>query len=110
MSTPAQAESTPSVTRNDESHEYEIRVGGELAGIAGYRDRPGQILFTHTEIDPAFGGQGLGGILARAALDDSASRGLTIVPYCPFIQAYLRKHPDFSGVVEWPEDAQQRED
>lgn len=110
MSTPGQAETTPIVTRNDESHEYEIRVGGELAGIAGYRERPGQILFTHTEIDPAFGGQGLGSILARSALDDAVAQGLTIVPYCPFIQAYLRKHPDFSGTVEWPEDREGRAD
>lgn len=103
MSTADQAGTAPLVTRNDERHAYEISVAGERAGIAGYRDEPGRILFTHTEIDPAFGGQGLGGILARAALDDAVSRGLTIVPYCPFIQAYLQKHPDFVGDVEWPE-------
>lgn len=110
MSTADHAGTAPLVTRNDERHEYEIAVGGERAGIAGYRDEPGRILFTHTEIDPAFGGQGLGGILARAALDDAVSRGLTIVPYCPFIQAYLRKHPDFVGDVEWPEGAKRSAD
>lgn len=110
MSTADQAGTAPLVTRNDESHEYEISVNGERAGIAAYRDEPGRILFTHTEIDPAFGGQGLGAILARAALDDAVSRGLTIVPYCPFIQAYLQKHPDFVGDVDWPEDPQHRAD
>lgn len=103
MTTPSTDADTPEVVRNDASHEYEIRVGDRVAGIAGYRDEPGRILFTHTEIDPDFGGQGLGSILASAALDDAAERGLTIVPYCPFIQAYLRKHPDFSGEVSWPE-------
>ncbi|MGK9149480.1 N-acetyltransferase [Plantibacter flavus] len=110
MSTPGQAATTPRVTRNDETHEYEIRIGDDVAGIAGYHDQPGRILFTHTEIDPAFGGQGLGSVLAHAALDDAVSRGLTIVPYCPFIQAYLRKHPDFAGTVDWPEATPPRAD
>ena len=53
------------VTRNDDASRYEIRSDGGLAGFAEFELRPGAIRFTHTEIDPAFQGQGLAGILAK---------------------------------------------
>lgn len=77
-----------------ESHRYEIRVDGELAGFARYRLAPGQVVFTHTEIDPAFEGHGLGSRLAAEALRDVRARDLEVVPACPFIADYLRRHPD----------------
>lgn len=95
----------PRVSRNDTTNEYEIWIGDVRAGICGYKLRPGQVLFTHTEIDPAFGGRGLGGVLAEASLEDVVSRGLTIVPHCPFVQSYLRKHPSFEDYVDWPAEA-----
>ena len=90
------------VIRDDEKHEYELRVDGVRAGFAQFRARPGRILFIHTVIDEAFGGQGLGSILAQAAIEDAIARGETIVPYCPFIAAYLREHTQYEDHVEWP--------
>ncbi|MGG7466321.1 MULTISPECIES: GNAT family N-acetyltransferase [unclassified Plantibacter] len=98
----AEPTAAPRVTRNETTHEYEIWVGDVRAGISGYKLRPGQVVFTHTEIDPDFGGQGLGSILVEGSLEDVVSRGEKIVPYCPFVQAYLRKHPAFEAHVEWP--------
>jgi predicted GNAT family acetyltransferase len=81
------------VADNGELHRFEITVDGKLAGFALYRAEPGAIVFTHTEIDPAFEGQGLGSKLAAAALADVRGRSLEIVPLCPFIASYLKRHP-----------------
>ena len=79
--------------------DYEITVDGQHAGLAAFEERPGVVVFTHTEIDPAFEGQGLGSQLARAALDDVRDRGLKVRPLCPFIRAWIDKHPDYQELV-----------
>ncbi len=97
------------VVRNDAEHRYEIRHGGRLAGFAVYRERGDRTVFVHTEIGDDFGGKGLGSILARHALDDVVERGRTIVPVCPFISAYLRKHPEYEAHVSWPSEHERAE-
>jgi len=95
--------SEPRVTRNDDEHRYELWVGDALAGFAQFRELPHQVLFTHTEVDDAYAGQGLGSVLVRAAVEDVVGRGKTIVPYCPFVAAYLRRHREHADHVEWPD-------
>lgn len=97
----------PKVVRNDERSRYELWAGDELAGVAEYRMRGKQIVFTHTEVGEAFGGRGFGRVIAAGALDDAVERELTIVPVCPFIAAYLEKHPEYSAHVRWPSEAEQ---
>jgi len=72
---------------------YEIRVDGELAGMAEYRPGDGEITFTHTEVDPAYGGQGLGSKLVEYAVTDARSRGLEIIPLCPFVKEWVEENP-----------------
>lgn len=90
------------IDRVDEARRYELRVEGELAGYAAFRTNPGRITFTHTLVRPEYEGRGLGSRLARSVLDDAVARELTIVPVCPFISAYLRRHPEYEAVVDWP--------
>lgn len=90
------------VTRNDDASRYEITVGDALAGFAEFDLRPGAIRFTHTEIDPAFQGRGLAGVLAKAALTDAASSGDAIVPLCPYIAKYLETHEIPGAEIRWP--------
>ena len=91
------------VTRNEDASRYEIRSGDTLAGFAEFLRRPGEILFTHTEIDPAFQGKGLAGLLASEALADAAAGGDVVVPYCPYISKYLKSH-DVEGIeIRWPQ-------
>lgn len=91
------------VVRNDEKHRYEVYADEQLAGFTQYLLRGDQTVFTHTEIDKAFGGRGLGTILATQALDDVVKRGGVIVPVCPFIAAFLKKHDGYEDHVRWPE-------
>jgi uncharacterized protein len=96
----------PRVIRNDERHRYEVWVGGELAGFSAYRERVDgsetQTVFTHTEIDTAYSGQGLGSRLVRDALDDVVRRGDVIVPVCPFVARLLRATSAYDDNVRWP--------
>lgn len=90
------------VTRDDAASRYEIRSGETLAGFAQFDLRPGAIRFVHTEIDPAFQGQGLAGILAERALTDATASGEAIVPLCPYIAKYLTTHEIPGAEIRWP--------
>jgi uncharacterized protein len=78
---------------------YEIRVDGELAGVAEYRSRPGRIEFTHTRVEDRFEGHGLGGRLVSFALEDARSRGLAVLPHCPFVRSYIQDHTEYAALV-----------
>jgi hypothetical protein len=91
------------VRDNPDEDRYELLVDGELAGVADYRDRADRRIFVHTEVDPAYAGRGLGNRLARGALDNALERRLRIVPRCPFIRAWLERHPEYmTRLVGWP--------
>jgi uncharacterized protein len=82
------------VRDNAELHRYEISVDGELAGFAVYHDHAGRRTFTHTEIDDAYEGHGLGSTLVRHVLDEARERGFEVIPVCPFVRAYIAGHLD----------------
>ncbi|GHH52655.1 GNAT family N-acetyltransferase [Streptomyces candidus] len=92
----------PQVTDRADKSRYEILGGDgntETAGFAEYHLSEGEIAFLHTEIDNRFAGRGLGGLLARGILDDARTRGLRVLPYCPFIRGWIGKHPEYTGLV-----------
>ena len=74
-----------------------------MAGYTQYALLRGRIAFLHTEVYESFEGMGLGGRLAHAALDDARTRGLTVMPYCPFIAGYIGRHLDEYGDLVAPE-------
>ncbi|HWG23454.1 GNAT family N-acetyltransferase [Actinospica sp.] len=94
-----QSEETIEVVDHPEAERYEAHVNGVLAGRAEYLRGAGQISFTHTEVDPAFGGRGLAGRLAQKALDDAKASGLEVLPFCPFFRDWIQKHPDYAALV-----------
>lgn len=87
------------ISDNAEQSRYEIRLDGDLAGFAEYERGEGALVFTHTEVDSAFEGKGLGSALARGALDDVRSKGLSVVPLCPFIKKWIHRNPDYHDLV-----------
>jgi hypothetical protein len=87
------------VTDNPGEHRFEATVDGELAGFAIYHRSPGQIAFTHTEVDDAFEGHGVGSRLATVALDAARAEGLAVLPFCPFIRRYIAEHGDYLDLV-----------
>jgi uncharacterized protein len=88
------------VQENPERNRYEALVeSGVVAGFSEYQKRDGRLVFTHTEVDDAFEGQGVGSALARGALDDARAQGLVVEPLCPFIKAYIDRHPEYQDLV-----------
>lgn len=97
------ADESARVVRDDEKSRYEIWLGDELAGFSAFTATGDQLVFTHTEIDGAFAGKGLGKVLASGALDDVVARGEVIVPVCPFIAGFVRKNEQqYADHVKWP--------
>jgi hypothetical protein len=96
------------VVDNVQRHHYEVVHDGALAGFAAYRletfvgadQQPRDVIaFTHTEIDEPFAGLGLASTLIKHALEDSRSKGLAVLPYCPFVRGYIAKHPEYQDLV-----------
>lgn len=88
------------VVDNAQQHRFELLLDDALVGFVTYRLEPGRIVFIHTEIQPEFEGRGLGSRLASAVLETARSRGLVVVPDCPFISAYLRDHLEYADLVQ----------
>lgn len=88
------------VTDNPGECRYEALVDGEPAGFAAYDLDETRIVFTHTEVDDRFEGQGVGSALARFALDAvRADGGRDVVPSCPFIKGWIDRHPAYADLV-----------
>lgn len=87
--------------RNDDGPQrYEALSGDAIAGKmywvdASEAEQPERIFF-HTEVDDAFEGQGVASQLVRFALDDAIERGFRIVPVCPYVKAWLKRHDDYA--------------
>jgi len=79
---------------------YEARIDGDLAAFLEYRLAGTQIVLIHTEVDPAFGGRGVGSAIARGALDDVRARGLRVVAECTFVAGWIAKHDDYADLVD----------
>lgn len=74
-------------------------VDGARAGEAVYIRTPDLIVFTHTEVDPAFEGKGVGSALARAALDQARAWEVPVLPLCPFIKGFIERHREYVDIV-----------
>jgi predicted GNAT family acetyltransferase len=90
----------PTVTDNPVAERFEAHIDGRLAGFAEYQLTDALIVFTHTEVDPAFEGQGVGSAIARFALDqvleDDTRKAL---PVCPFIKGWIQRHPEYLPIT-----------
>ena len=87
------------VVHNPDEFRYEIHVDGKVAGVTQYRETPDAWDFVHTEIDDAYEGHGLGGHLARGALDDVRAKGHKVIATCPFIKGWIAKHEDYQALL-----------
>ena len=88
------------VTKSPTRRRYEASGGGTtVAGFIDYQETSELVVLTHTEVDAAFEGRGVGSALARAALDDVRHRGLKALVICPFVLGWLRNHPEYGDVL-----------
>lgn len=85
------------VIHNPDKKRFEIHLDGELAMVE-YLLNKTNIIFTHTEVPVAYEGQGIGKILAEYVLNYAKEQGYKVQPLCPFIKAYVQRHPEYQDI------------
>lgn len=83
---------------NEARNQYEFHFNGFKPKIE-YINKNGRIYLTHTEVSKELGGKGIGTALVKAVLDDIEKQGLSLVPLCPFVAAYIKKHPERKNIL-----------
>jgi predicted GNAT family acetyltransferase len=86
------------VRDNPALNRFELDIEGGIA-VAYYSALPGRITITHTEVPTALRGRGIGSVLVRGALELARTEGLKVVSRCPFVSAYLGKHPEYNDLL-----------
>lgn len=92
--------SNPEFRHDPDRNRFEIVLDGEVIGASYYRSEPGRRVFTHTEVDPEYQGQGLAGQLIKVALDATKADDLRVVPQCPAVAKYASKHPEYDDIID----------
>ena len=95
----AEVEPQLELTDNPGQNRFELFLDGTRIGLATYVVRDGAVVIPHTEIDPRFGGRGYGSRLVGLTLDEVRARGLKVVPACPFVGDFIRRHPDYADLL-----------
>ena len=78
---------------------FEVAMEGGAKALLQYHRNGHRMVFLHTEVPPEFAGKGTGGLLAKTALDYARAEALKVVPRCPYIAAYIAKHPEYQDLV-----------
>jgi predicted GNAT family acetyltransferase len=89
---------TSGVIDNRASGRFELPLGDGMAHV-DYRTENGRLVLAHTEVPQAYAGQGIGSRLARGALEHARARGVPVEIRCPFLQAYVARHPEFADLT-----------
>ena len=87
------------VVNSRDHHRFELEVDGHIAATY-YKLADGVITFIHTEVPPELGGKGIGSQLIKGALDQVRTDGLKVIAECPFVKAYIEKHPDYADLLK----------
>jgi predicted GNAT family acetyltransferase len=82
------------VRHNRAAHRFEVEVDG-IMSVADYELADGRMIMTHTYTPPELRGRGLAEELVRTALLYARAEGLTVVPACSYVGAFIERHPEF---------------
>ena len=86
------------LVHNEVNHQYEFHIGGLVSKIA-YIKSGNKIFLTHTEVPGELEGQGIASDLVKKVLTDVQQKELKVVPLCPFIDKYIKRHPEWEILV-----------
>jgi uncharacterized protein len=85
------------VRDNVEQNRFELEVDGHIA-FSNYTRKDSTLTVRHTEVPEELGGRGIGSALVRGLLDIARNEGLKVRPLCPFVKAYMDKHPEYADL------------
>ena len=72
---------------------------GKCLGLVDYIRTDSMISLTHTEVDPAAEGKGIGSTLVRHVLDQARADGLKVQPLCSFVKGWIARHPEYEDIL-----------
>lgn len=87
------------VVNNTAEHRFEIQHGDARAQLVYEMRGSDTIDLVHTAVPASLEGDGYGSALARAALEYARANGLRVIPTCAFVQAYVRRHPEYAELT-----------
>ncbi|MEO7589248.1 MAG: GNAT family N-acetyltransferase [Arachnia sp.] len=91
--------SETTLVKNDDDNRYELHLDGQRIGFIDWV-RDGHVVeLTHTEVDPAQGGNGYAAALADFALADIRDAGLNVKPTCSYVARHIEKNPEFGSIA-----------
>jgi|GEM_PF-5629100 len=76
---------------------FVVRSGETTIGRLDYVMKLGNAHLVHTEVDPAWRGQQIASLMTEFAIRELTAAGTGIIAECPFVIAYLKRHPMDSG-------------
>jgi uncharacterized protein len=88
------------VRNNTKDRLYEAVVAGEVVGNLVYENKGNRVALTHTAVDPAHRGHGVASQLIEKALDDVRVRGKTVTVYCPTVDEFIGRHPEYADLID----------
>lgn len=91
--------SESSVTLNAAENRFELFTDGRLSVVEFQRRDEHTLALTHTEVPEELEGQGIGSRLVRGVFGYVRANGLNVIPLCPFVVAFLHRHPEFVADV-----------
>ena len=86
------------VINNPERQQFQVNLDGEVAFLE-YRFSEGVLVLMHTEVPDKLGGRGIASALAAYAFGYAREHGLRVKVYCPFVLAWMKKHPEMGTMV-----------
>lgn len=89
------------IQNNQARSRFECEVEG-FTPFLTYKQKSHSLALLHTDVPEELEGRGVGGSLARAALEYAREHGLKVLPYCPFVASYIERHPEYAGLVRTP--------
>lgn len=88
------------IRHNGQKSQYETEVEGQTAYVSYDLEDPKRIVFTHTIVPDELSGRGIAKELVKHALDDARNKGLTVVPQCSYVSAFITRHPEYRDLVQ----------
>jgi predicted GNAT family acetyltransferase len=87
------------LVKNVKENQFEMVVAGSTA-IIEFKEFPGKIALIHTEVPPAIEGKGVATAIIEKALNYIEQNNLKLIPLCPVVVAYVKRHPEWNRIVD----------
>ena len=88
------------IVDNEDDRYFELRVDDAFAGLIVYESIGGRRVLTHTFVEEAYRGRGLGELMIGEVLDRLRAKGTTVSSLCPMVDRFVESHPEYADLVD----------